>query len=229
MRRLVVEFSAPEPASFPELSLLERVKSLETLHILKMSPGEFAAVVRVELKDPSAKFEDLFPSRGAAKLRTELLQEEKKGTYTYFISMKVRPPSKPRNISAARLTTPGSLPYLSTPFALRDGRLTLTFLGNSKQIRTYLEALENSRTQMHLHYRVVSLMDARFPPSSPITRLTEKQRQILITAYRLGYYDVPRRITSQELAKKVNLVKSTLSAHVRKAEHRLLTEILSEF
>jgi hypothetical protein len=230
MRRLVVEFSAIEPASFPELSLLERVKSLEMLHILKMTPEEFAAIVRVELKDPSVRIEDLFPLRGAARFRTELLQKEKGGNYTYFISIKMRRRANPRDLNTFRpIPSLGSLPYLITPFELRDGKLTLTLLGNSRQVRTYLEVLENSRTRMHLHYKVVSLMDARFPPSSPITRLTEKQRQVLITAYRLGYYDVPRKITSEELAKKVNLVKSTLSAHVRKAEHRLLTEMLSEY
>jgi predicted DNA binding protein len=51
---------------------------------------------------------------------------------------------------------------------------------------------------------------------------------VLIAAYKLGYYDVPRRITSEELAKKLDPVKSTLSAHVRKAERRLLTEMLNE-
>ncbi|HYB76361.1 MAG TPA: helix-turn-helix domain-containing protein, partial [Nitrososphaerales archaeon] len=72
------------------------------------------------------------------------------------------------------------------------------------------------------------LTDAKFPPNSPIGRLTDKQRRVLIAAYRLGYYDVPRRITCEELAKKLNLVKATFSTHVRKAERRLLAELLSE-
>ena len=33
--------------------------------------------------------------------------------------------------------------------------------------------------------------DAQFPPHSLFNRLTEKQRQALIAAYFLGYYDVP--------------------------------------
>jgi predicted DNA binding protein len=76
---------------------------------------------------------------------------------------------------------------------------------------------------------VVSLTDAKFPSNSPIGRLTDKQRRVLLTAYKLGYYDVPRRITAEKLARKLNLVKSTFSAHVRKAERRLLAEMLSEF
>ena len=117
------------------------------------------------------------------------------------------------------------MPYLSTPFELRDGKLRVTFLGSSSQVKRYLTDLSK---QTLVKYRIASLTDARFPPNSPIGRLTDKQRRVLITAYRLGYYDVPRRITSEELARKLGLVKSTFSAHVRKAERRLLTEMLRE-
>jgi predicted DNA binding protein len=119
-----------------------------------------------------------------------------------------------------------SPPYFSTPFELRDGKAKVAFLGNAKQIKKHLENLER---QARGRYRVVSLTDARFSPNSPLARLTEKQRRVLITAYKLGYYDLPRRIGSEELARKLNLVKSTFVAHRRKAERRLLTEMLSEF
>ena len=103
--------------------------------------------------------------------------------------------------------------------------MRLGVLGSSAQIRRYLAIVSQSRIKC----RVVSLTDAKFPPNSPIGRLTDKQRRVLLTAYKLGYYDVPRRITAEKLARKLNLVKSTFSAHVRKAERRLLAEMLSEF
>ena len=117
------------------------------------------------------------------------------------------------------------MPYLSTPFEFKDGKLRVTLLGSSSQVKGFLANLSK---QTLVKYRIASLTDARFPPNSPIGRLTDKQRRVLVAAYRLGYYDVPRRITSEELARKLDLVKSTLSAHVRKAERRLLTEMLSE-
>lgn len=76
--------------------------------------------------------------------------------------------------------------------------------------------------------KVISLTDARVPPESPLAPLTERQRKVLITAYKLGYYDVPRRISSKDLAQRLDLVKSTFSAHIRKAEGRL-KQILSEY
>lgn len=69
-------------------------------------------------------------------------------------------------------------------------------------------------------------MDAKFSKDSPLSRLTEKQRKVLVTAYRLGYYDEPRRISSLELAKRLRVNSSTLINHRRRAERHLLAELI---
>lgn len=229
MRRLVIELSPNElngtkARAAPGGIMPEKLKSLEMIHILKMLPGEFAAIARVELKDPAFKVEEVFRVFGAQDVELELLDREDETTFTYFIRMKSR--LRP---NAQQLSQFKSMPYLSTPFEFRDGKLRVTFLGTSPQIKKQLGNLAKAlRKQPRFRYKVVSLTDAKFPPNSPIGRLTEKQRRVLITAYKLGYYDVPRKMTSEELARRLNLVKSTFSAHVRKAERRLLTEMLSE-
>lgn len=222
MRRLVVEFSLEElTASEGESSaFLTKVKTFEMLQILKMVPGETAAIVRVEMKDRSGRIEDLFPAPHESRVETELLQQENERTSVYFIRVRAKVPPKASEVSSFE-----SSPYFSTPFEFRDGKAKVAFLGNAKQIKKHLENLERLARG---HYKVVSLTDARFALNSPIARLTEKQRRVLITAYKLGYYDLPRRIGSEELARKLNLVKSTFVAHRRKAERRLLTEMLSE-
>ena len=79
-----------------------------------------------------------------------------------------------------------------------------------------------------VRYRVVSLTDAQFSPHSPISRLTEKQRRAVITAYTLGYYEVPKKITIAQLAERLGLALSTLDVHLRKAERRLMYHIMNE-
>jgi predicted DNA binding protein len=49
----------------------------------------------------------------------------------------------------------------------------------------------------------------------------------LIAAFKQGYYDLPRKINSEQLAKKLDLVSSTLVEHLRKAERRLLTGMIA--
>jgi hypothetical protein len=84
MRRLVIEFSVEQggPRSQvvpgPPADLLAKIKSFETLNVLRLAPGEFAVVARVELNDLSFKVEELFPVEGLenSKLETELLEKE---------------------------------------------------------------------------------------------------------------------------------------------------------
>ncbi len=112
--------------------------------------------------------------------------------------------------------------YLSAPYEVSDGRIKMGFLGTAKQIKRVLQVFENSGPR----YKVVSLTDAKFSLNSPLSYLTDKQRKVLITAHNLGYYDVPRRIRSDKLASILNIRNPTFVMHRRKAEKRLLDEIL---
>jgi predicted DNA binding protein len=91
-------------------------------------------------------------------------------------------------------------------------------------VRAFLKIFEAASVR----YRVVSLTDAQFSPHSPLSRLTEKQRRVLITAHNLGYYDVPRKINLVQLAERLDLAYSTLDVQLRRAERRLLNHIMNE-
>ena len=53
-------------------------------------------------------------------------------------------------------------------------------------------------------------------------KLTNKQKQAMNLAIKHRYYDYPRKIDVQELAKLSKLSFSTFHAHLRKAEQKLL-------
>lgn len=55
--------------------------------------------------------------------------------------------------------------------------------------------------------------------------LTARQREILDAAVQVGYYEVPRRATHEEIADRVGLSTTTVGEHLRKIEARLLSEI----
>jgi len=216
MRRLIVEFSLNDLGT---RSAIFKLKSLEIVHILRLEPSEFCALVKVDFGDSPVKIRNIFSPSRDAKFEYELLEREK-GTYTYFVKITAKPQRRrPRLLS--ELTGGG---YLSTPFEVRDGKVKVTFLATQKQVKKILESLEQAR----MKYKIISLLDAKFSPDSPLQRLTEKQREVLTEAYKLGYYDRPRKIDSEQLAQRLSLAKSTLVAHRRKAERRLIAEVLSE-
>jgi predicted DNA binding protein len=63
---------------------------------------------------------------------------------------------------------------------------------------------------------------------SHLANMTDKQRQALITAYSLGYYDVPRKVSSEEVSRHLNMDKSTFVEHLRKAEKKIVAEVIAE-
>lgn len=52
--------------------------------------------------------------------------------------------------------------------------------------------------------------------------LTEKQMKALLYAVENGYYEIPKRITADDLAEKLGQPRSTLEEHIRKAESKVV-------
>jgi predicted DNA binding protein len=207
------------PSGLKFLDMLQKIKSFEILHFLRFDRDEFSAIFRVEIKDPSFKIEDLFNSKELSQgteVKLQLLEREKEGICTYFMKGKPQPSS---GINREKMDM-----YPSLPFVIRDGKIRITFLGNNNQVKKTLEFFEKAG----IKYKVVSIMDAKFSPSSPVNRLTAKQSDAIILAFKQGYFDTPRKISSEQLATKLGLANSTLAVHLRRAERRLLAEMLNE-
>lgn len=57
--------------------------------------------------------------------------------------------------------------------------------------------------------------------------LTEEQLTVLRTAYRLGYFDVPREASADDIAAELDIAQSTLSERLRLAERQLFDLVFS--
>jgi len=220
MRRLVLEFSRDELSKVEGSTQFQDIRTFEILQRLRHDQGEITAICRVEPEGTAVRFENLLDGANVGSgnlVEAQLLEREKGGAYIVYAKIKVKTGSRAPSILGA------DSGYLVSR-EIQDRKVKMTILGNARQVRRVLERAENER----IHYRIVSLTDAKFSPESPLNVLTEKQRRVLIAAYKFGYYDLPRRISSEQLSKKLNLHKSALAAHRRKAELRILAQILKE-
>lgn len=214
MRRITVELTAADiTRAFGKSHRFDdQIKSLEVVTFLKSTPNEIVEICRVQLNDPSTSIRDVFthPSE-----EVDVLEQEAPDTYVCFY--RKRPV---RRLLSIVSSVPGG--YLSTPYEVRDGRLRITLLGNARSLRIFLKTLE----KVGLHPKTVSLTEAVFSLNSPLERLTEKQKTVIIDAFQNGYYDFPRKIGSEALAKKLGIREPTLVIHRRKAERKLFAHML---
>ncbi len=59
-------------------------------------------------------------------------------------------------------------------------------------------------------------------------RLTARQREVLETAFEMGYFERPRRANATEVAAELGIGPSTFREHVSAAETKLLEDVLGE-
>jgi hypothetical protein len=215
MRRLILEISEKELLKAGiELPPLKKIKSLELLYFLRQDDQEFAAISRVEFKDVNSKPQELLED--GLLIDAQVIEKEKDGTYVVFF----RSGSPSLSSALSYIGLDGG--YLFPPLGIADGKVKFSFLGNEQQVKDFMEKID----ALAIHYRVVLLADANFSPISPLNQLTAKQQEVLLEAYKYGYYDIPRKITSEALAGKLCLVNSTVVEHLRKAELRLIKQII---
>jgi len=214
MRRVVVELSAPELAEFIHEPRLNEIEFFEALSLLRMTQTEATIVARIKFRDQNVDIGRYFDDPTDV---VQVLEREKEGSYVCFMKGKMQ-----RQFS--RVMGVINSGYLSYPYEIRDGRLRIAFLGSTRVIRRFLRTISTAG----LHCKVLSLTDAKFSSNSPLSKLTGMQQKVVLTAFELGYYDLPRKIGSRELAKRLGVAEPTLIVHRRKAERKLLSEILEE-
>lgn len=111
----------------------------------------------------------------------------------------------------------------STPTIIAPDKVTATMIGESENLNKFIESIKSSGGKI----LNINITKAAYQKHDILTVLTEKQRDILITAHQNGYYKYPKRINSEKLSEKVNLSKATMVQHLRKAEGRIMDEILA--
>ncbi|WP_396610672.1 helix-turn-helix domain-containing protein [Haloferax sp. S1W] len=60
----------------------------------------------------------------------------------------------------------------------------------------------------------------------PLSALTDRQREVLDTAVRAGYYEVPREATHRDIAAELSVAPGTVSEHLQRIESNLVSSLV---
>jgi predicted DNA binding protein len=216
MRRVTLEFNYQDAWKQIFGSYAEKVEILEALRCFKCDLESIAIICRIKLKDKRMNVKDLIGKGLLTNI--EILYKEKDGSEVVFIeSRSCIPQQVPKGARLPKLL------MARPPDFLDVDRMKVEMMGRETDIKKMLQhASAWSNT-----YKILGLTSIDKKEESLLSRLSIKQRQALLTAFALGYYDVPRRISSEELSRHLNADKSTIVEHLRKAEKKLIDGIIA--
>ncbi len=102
-----------------------------------------------------------------------------------------------------------------------DGTNTFTVVGTETDIQTAVDGVpEGVGTTLE------QVGGKRVAADSVVGRLSPRQREAVETALELGYYDVPRTATSEDIARELGCATATAAEHLQKAESTVMASLL---
>ena len=110
---------------------------------------------------------------------------------------------------------------LRTPFEVAGGRARWELTTTRARLGELRDLLEAAGVAFDLQY-------VRELESEAAGPLTDRQREVLLTARELGYYDVPRTATLTGVAETLGIAKATASDTLHRAESHLVDAFVAD-
>ncbi|MBN2599476.1 MAG: helix-turn-helix domain-containing protein [Candidatus Thermoplasmatota archaeon] len=221
MRKLTVEVELNEHIRQAFSFFLEKLEALELLELIKIDfkEGTKLAIAAYTIKEGYA-VEELWDTEFIEMLA--VLSQEKN---RYICLIKTRAMGKVSTmlgLDHTQLEQEYSYDLVwDTPTIFTHDKLLCSVIGTEENLQRFLHSIRFAGK-----IKQVSFTKATYAEDSLLSNLTKRQREVLIAANKYGYYEYPRKITSEQLARRVGLSKPTVVQHLRKAEVRLIAQLL---
>lgn len=113
---------------------------------------------------------------------------------------------------------------VAKPVVYRNGKVYSRIVGSASTLQ---EAIGDFPSEAN--FEIVTVGEFDRSRDTPVSALTDRQREALLVALDLGYYEHPRQATHEDIAKRLGCESNTASEHIQKAEAKVLNEVLSFF
>jgi predicted DNA binding protein len=213
MRKVIVEIEPFETTKVAQRPMFTHIRSYEVLEVLKMDheKGLYVDLIECHLKE-NVSIDEL-TSIGNMDILSVIRSEGNK-----HICLVLGHESE----DATDVFRELNLIY-TAPSLISEDKVIISFISNQKDMMKFVEVVKTYIGKVVN----ISFKQSTYEKKDLLSVLTGKQREIMTAAYRYGYYDIPKGISSEKLSEKVNISKPTLLEHLRKAERRIFTEMLA--
>jgi DNA-binding CsgD family transcriptional regulator len=206
MKRVKLEFGRELLEKMGVGNLMKGIERLESIAVLKLTPEEYVEVWKVktgiDLREIAGRF-------GIAEV---LMLREEGDEVTCLV--------KGRSDLLAEMLDEFDV-YYEYPLIYEDGRTTFSIVGDGRQVNRLQDFFKSNG----IPCRVLSVSNYA-AKGDLLALLTPRQKEVLQAALEAGYFDSPRRKNAREIAAKLGIKHPTFLEHLRKAERKLLEQIL---
>ncbi|WP_226483243.1 PAS domain S-box protein [Natrinema amylolyticum] len=111
-----------------------------------------------------------------------------------------------------------------------NGRVVVS-LPTQADVREFIEMLQSKYGDLDLTARRTRERTARTPDEFKAAfedRITDRQREVLQTAYFSGFFDTPRKSTGEEIGDALGVSQPTVNHHLRACQRELLAMLYDE-
>ena len=214
---------------------IELLKHAQILHMLRFDSVGYMFVCKMLAqkwseyeKNPSLSSRSTSPSRGKISARV-LSRESKSGAVVLQVSGRWIEEGRKLNDRELRefdfFRSIEKAPHYVLQNPVISGQaISFKFAADGKQIRQLLSGLD----ELKIPHKVKKLGRIGTKAQSMLNDLTWQQARVLKLAHTMGYYDIPRRTNTEELAKMLKMNKATVGEHLRRAEKHVFDKLVEE-
>lgn len=104
---------------------------------------------------------------------------------------------------------------------LEGGRATMSLVGPQEALAGTIDEYEAAGIAPDLRK-----LGTYAGHETAVDALTDRQLEVLQTAFDMGYYEVPRKVSTAEIATELELDPSTVGEHLQRAERAVFSRLL---
>lgn len=210
MREAIVTLSDSELEALGFGELVAEVRAAGIRDLRMLEDEGYTCVPQVEVEERLDH--DLLETLDCID-RWELVAERE---HTYLYLLELTATGLPEEIADDYEEVVGtSAPEVS------DRGLLLSFVGSQEAIRDVLRHYVAAGASPGLRRLAAYEGDG-----TSVDALTERQLEVVRTAYDLGFYEIPREASTEDVATELGVDPATVSEHLQRAERNLLAEAL---
>ena len=216
MRKVIIELKTNPQFRQAQRGIFDSIESIDGLELFRVDfkGGETLMLTDFKMKQGFTLDDAEIPPE--AKILTVL--EVKDDTYTCLLKLK---PYAELDSIVKRFDINV---VWDAPLRATEDRRVYSAIADQENMKKLLSAIkligDVERTSFH---------KATYGAHGVLSCLTSRQKEILILAKKMGYYEYPRKVNSEDMAQILGISKAVTIEHLRKAENRIMMQILAGY